>query len=74
MAKQQHHFFATSFAAWRTSTPKCGLQALIKAMERDGFTFNLWLVPGPHDAEYEIENYAPKVEGAIPLGVFKLGK
>lgn len=64
------HFFASSAATWMTTTPKRSLSDLLSAMQAEGLTFNLFLVPLPHDADYEIKTYRPQVEGAQWLGFF----
>ena len=77
--KEQHmpestHFYASSVAAWVTTTPERDLRQLIKHMERDGFSYNLFLVPLPHTANYEIKMYQPQVEGTQWLGYFETPK
>ena len=68
------HFYASSVAAWVTTTPERDLRQLIKHMERDGFSYNLFLVPLPHDTDYEIKMYQPQVEGTQWLGYFETKK
>ena len=68
------HFYASSVAAWVTTTPERDLRQLIKHMERDGFSYNLFLVPLPHTANYDIKMYQPQVEGAQWLGYFETKK
>lgn len=68
------HFYASSVAAWVTTTPERDLRQLIKHMERDGFSYNLFLVPLPHTANYEIKMYQPQVEGTQWLGFFEVKK
>ena len=68
------HFYASSVAAWVTTTPERDLRQLIKHMERDGFSYNLFLVPLPHTANYEIKMYQPQVEGTQWLGFFETKK
>lgn len=63
----RHHFFASSAAEWCVSYDAA---SLIAKMKRAGFQFNLWLVPGGTDAEYEIEDYKPLVEGRVWLGAY----
>lgn len=63
--KGKRHFFASSLGEWRTSD---NLPDLIAQMQRGGMDFNLYAVPGPKEAEYNISNYAPVVEGCIFLG------
>ena len=77
--KEQHmpestHFYASSVAAWVTTTPERDLRQLIKHMERDGFSYNLFLVPVAHDTDYEIRMYQPQVEGTQWLGYFETKK
>jgi len=70
------HFFAASAQTWITTSPTRTLQQLIKHMDKEGWTYNLFLVPLPHDATYEISFYQPpRVEGTKWLGTFeKKGK
>ena len=68
------HFYASSVAAWVTTTPERDLRQLIKHMERDGFSYNLFLVPLPHTANYDIKMYQPQVEGTQWLGFFETTK
>ena len=65
------HFYASNFATWATTTEARDLQALIKLMEKEGFSYNLFYVPLPSDAVYKIERYAPVVEGIVWLGQFE---
>jgi len=71
MGKPNNHFFASSVANWMVTTPTRDLRALLKAMDKEGYPFNLFLVPGPHDADYEIKVYQPQVEGAQWVGFFE---
>ena len=66
----RQHFFAASVAMWAITTPERGLRELLRMMEDDGHGFNLFLVPLPHDADYQISFYQPQVEGAQWLGFF----
>lgn len=65
-----YHFYAASAATWATTTPDRSLPQLITMMRKEGMTFNLYMVPGPHDTNYEIRMYQPQVYGAEFLGVF----
>ena len=40
-------------------------------MMKEGYPFNLFLVPLPYDADYEINMYQPQVEGTQWLGYFE---
>lgn len=53
------HYFASSLAEWKTGTD---LVALIEAMKRSRFPFNVYRVDLPADAPYGIEYYRPKVD------------
>ena len=64
------HFYAASIAQWATTTDTRDLPALIELMNRDGFDFALWFVPGEHTSSYQIKMYQPQVEGAQYLGHF----
>jgi hypothetical protein len=68
------HFFAASFATWATTNDKRDLQALIKLMDREGYTYNLYLVPLHHAENYSINFYQPQVEGTMHLGTFESKK
>ncbi len=49
---------------WKIDTD---IEKLIRTMKKEGYPFHLWLVPVGMDMDYDIENYAPKVEGAVFL-------
>ena len=66
-----HHFYASSVAQWATTTDKRDLRQLLKLMDKDGYSYNLFLVPIPHDSQYEIKFYQPQVEGTQWLGFFE---
>jgi hypothetical protein len=68
------HFFASSVADWATTNDKRDLRALLKMMDKFGYAYNLFLVPGAHDADYEIKVYRPQVEGTQLLGFFETKK
>ena len=68
--EKQHNFYANNFAEWITSD---NLHEVIKyfAKQRNSKTpYTIWLVPGPKTSKYEIQWYAPQVEGAIVLGTY----
>lgn len=56
------HFFTSSIAEWRTGKDP---EALIAAMQANGYPFCLIWVPLPEDAQYTIEHYVPNVPGAF---------
>jgi hypothetical protein len=66
----ESHFYASSVAQWATTTDKRDLRALLKLMDKDGYGYNLFLVPGAHDAVYEIKMYQPMVDGVQWLGYY----
>lgn len=68
---EQFHFFASSVAEWKTTTAERDLRALLRAMDKGRYTYNLFYVPKPSSAHYPIANYAPVVKGAKYLGQFK---
>ena len=68
-AKQ--HFFASSTSTWMATTPERDLRQVLKMMTEEGRGFNLFLVPLPYDADYEIAFYQPQVEGTQWLGFFE---
>lgn len=59
-----YHYFASSVASWATDTD---LEGLRKGMQREGFPFVIWQVPGAEDIEYDIRGFKPQVEGAIVI-------
>jgi hypothetical protein len=65
------HFFASSVATWMLTTPERNLKQVLDMMMKEGYPFNLFLVPLPHDADYEINMYQPQVEGTQWLGYFE---
>jgi len=71
---KEFHFFASSFADWAATTEDRDLPGLIDLMNDLGYGFNLYMVPGGHDSQYEIRNFMPQVEGTIWLGKFDVKK
>lgn len=65
---RKQHFFASSIAEWKVDTDP---GKLITFFKRERYDFSLWYVPVEVSAEYQINYYAPQVEGAILLGTFK---
>ena len=57
------HFFAASTFTWAHTNPDRNLRDLIKLMDEEGHGYNLFLVPLPYDAGYEINFYQPQVDG-----------
>lgn len=74
MKENHSHFFAASASQWATTDETRDLPALCALMEKDGCTYNLFLVPGKHTDEYEIAMYQPMVQGTQWLGTFILPK
>ena len=70
------HFFAASTATWATTSDERTLQQLLKLMDKEKLAYNLYLVPCKHDVQYDINWFAPQVEGTQHLGTFtfKQGK
>ena len=68
------HFFASSVWTWITTDETRDLRQLIKHMEKEGKPYNLFLVPVPHDADYEIKMFQPQVEGTQWLGYYEKKK
>ena len=69
-----HHFFASSASTWMTTTNERDLPTVLRLMEDEGRTFNLFFVPLPHTADYEIRMYQPQVKGTEWLGSFTFDK
>jgi hypothetical protein len=66
------HYFAASATTWATTTPERDLRQLLKLMDKDRFSYNLFLVPVAHDAMYDIKMYQPQVDGTQWLGFFEV--
>jgi hypothetical protein len=58
------HFFASSIRTWATTSEDRSLSDLIKLMDKEKLTYNLWLVPCPSTQAYAIEWFSPQIEGA----------
>jgi|LakMenE18May11ns_1017448.scaffolds.fasta_scaffold8650205_1 alpha-galactosidase len=58
------HFFAASMGDWRVDQD---IERLIRKMKKFTLPFSLWYVPTAIEQDYDIENYAPKVDGAVFL-------
>lgn len=71
---KDQHFYASSVAQWATTTDERDLRQLLKLMDKDGYSYNLFLVPVPHDTPYDINMYQPQVEGTQWLGFFEVNK
>ena len=65
-----HHFFAASAMTWATTTTERSLQDLLKLMDKERLTYNLYIVPTKYDTPYDIEWFQPQVEGTRWLGTF----
>lgn len=72
MKENQYHFYASSVAQWATTTEDRDLRQLTALMDKDGYAYNLFLVPGKHTDEYEIAMYQPMVDGVQWLGHFEI--
>ena len=72
---EKFHFYASSAAEWMTTTPTRDLRQLLRYMDKQGYGYNLFLVPLPWNAEYKIGSYTPLVPGIVFMGYFtKKGK
>jgi|SanBayMetagenome_1026888.scaffolds.fasta_scaffold07961_3 hypothetical protein len=67
---KEFHFFASSVADWIVTNDRRELPDIIEFMEKEGYAYTLWMVPGDWKTNYMIEHYAPQVEGAQLLGHF----
>lgn len=65
------HFYASNHYEWVCTAPERDLPLVIKTMERYGYEYMLWLVPGAWNSDYKIKRYEPQVEGAVWLGNFE---
>jgi hypothetical protein len=69
---KNQHFYASSVAQWVTTPDERDLRQLLKLMDKDGYPYNLYLVPVAHDAQYDIKMYQPQVNGSQWLGFFEV--
>jgi hypothetical protein len=74
MKEPVQHFYASSVAQWATTTNERDLRQLLKLMDKDGYSYNLFLVPVSHDTPYDINFFQPQVEGTQWLGFFDVKK
>jgi hypothetical protein len=74
MKETNHHFYASSVAQWATTTDERDLRQLLALMDKDGYPYTLFLVPGEHTDPYKIAMYMPVVEGVQVLGHFEVKK
>ena len=51
---------------------KRDLRQLLKLMGKDGYSYNLFLVPGSHEMLYDIKMYQPQVADTQWLGFFEV--
>lgn len=65
------HFLATSVAEWISTTDTRTLPDVIQWMDKAGYPYTLFMVPGRWDSNYTINHYRPQVEGTAVLGHFK---
>lgn len=65
---QQFHIYGHNVYEYFVSED---IQEVIKWFEKQKVSYSLYYVPVPKDANYEIEFYAPQVQGAAYLGSFK---
>lgn len=72
MKENHQHFYASSVAQWATTNEERDLRALLKLMDKDGYSYNLFLVPGKHTDDYEIAMYQPMVKGTQYLGHYEV--
>jgi hypothetical protein len=66
----ESHFYASNAYGWVTTSNTRDLRQLIKHMDDQKVTWVLWFVPVPWNTTYDINFYAPQVEGATEAGVF----
>lgn len=64
---QGFHFFASNFAEWKASE---SLTELCDWMKKSKQSHNVYYVPLPFSAEYDINFYQPQVAGVLYLGSY----
>lgn len=72
MKHQQNevHFLATSVAEWISTTDSRTLPDIVQWMDKAGYPYTLFMVPGHWNSNYTINFYTPQVEGTVVLGHF----
>lgn len=66
-ANHKGHFFASSFAEWRTDED---MGKVVRFMKAAGYEFAVIWVPLPEKAHYKINNYVPEVEGCVLIAEY----
>lgn len=61
------HFYGSNLREWKTSE---NIHEVINWFVGQKHPYQLWYVPLPDDAQYEIDFYAPQVKGAIFLNSY----
>jgi len=74
MKENHQHFYASSVAMWATTHEGRDLRQLLKLMDKEGYDYNLFLVPGKHTDDYEIKMYQPMVKDTQWLGFYAVKK
>jgi hypothetical protein len=72
MTENHTHFFAASVSQWATTNETRDLRQLLALMDKDGYAYNLFLVPGKHTDPYEIKMYQPMVKDTQWLGFYEV--
>ena len=67
---QEFHFLATSVAEWISTTESRTLPDVVAWMDKAGYPYTLFMVPGHWNSNYTINFYTPQVEGTVRLGHF----
>jgi hypothetical protein len=60
----EFHYLLTNVFEWVSGTD---LHALMKTMDKKGYTYWVWYVPGDSTSAYEIRFFQPQVEGSFVL-------
>ena len=59
-----YHYFATSRFSWSTDND---LHRLMKRLDADKMSYDIWYVPIDREESYDLEAFAPQVEGATMI-------
>jgi hypothetical protein len=68
MTTNEYHFYASNTYQWATTDEGRDLRGLLKLMDKKGDSYDLFLVPLPHNEGYEISGFQPMVKGTQFLG------
>lgn len=70
----QGHLLFSSVATWVATGDRYSVADAVKIMEREKMTYWIWYVPVPPGTAYDIQWFAPQVEGATCIDTVEYAK